>query len=110
MGRPHKKHLPLELSTVLRQIGANLAHLRRQKGFTQAEIARRSGISITTINEIETRQSRDIRLSTLSQIARCLDVEMLELMEGSDVELNSQDQAQLLKAGETILRITRKLR
>lgn len=110
MGRAPKHELPLELASVLRQVGANLFSIREERGLTQAELARRSKISTTTVNEIETRQFRDIRLSTLSALAAALEVSIVELLAPSNVELSSNDQAQLLKASEAILRIARKLR
>lgn len=110
MGRPPKASLPADLSSILRLIGSNLTALREEKGLSQAELARKSQVSTTTLNEIETRQFRDIRLSTLSSLARALDVPVVRLLQSSDVELQSRDQVQLLKASEAILRITRKLR
>src|SRR4051812_17919020 len=110
MGRPVKSHLPAELAGLLKQIGANLTDLRAKKGLSQAELARRSKISTTTLNEIESRQFRDVRLSTLSALAHALGVSVIEVLQSSDVEINSKDQARLLKASEAIVRITRKLR
>jgi transcriptional regulator with XRE-family HTH domain len=110
MGRPPKTSLPSDLSSLLRVIGANITALREEKGLSQAELARKSQVSTTTLNEVETRQFRDIRLSTLSSLARTLDIPVVRLLQSSDVELQSRDQVQLLKASEAILRITRKLR
>lgn len=84
--------------------------MRLERKISQAALARQAGISITTLNEIETRRCRDIRLSTLSTIARTLGVSVNELLNKSDLKLNSGDRAQLLKASEAILRITRKIR
>jgi transcriptional regulator with XRE-family HTH domain len=110
MGRPTKDSLPKDLSQLLHQIGSNISAIREDRELSQAALARHAHVSITTVNEIETRKSRDIQLSTLTSIARVLNVEVAQLLQGSDVELNSRDQEQLLKASDALLRITRKLR
>ncbi len=110
MGRPPKSDLPHELGLLLKKIGNNIVALRQEKGLSQAELARRSKVSLTTLNEIESRPFRDIRLSTLFSIARTLEVPVIRLFEFSDIELNSRDQARLLKASEAIVQIARKLR
>lgn len=109
MGRPAKPNLPLDFQQLLRQIGANIIALRQEIEISQAELSRRSKVSITTVNEIEKKQSRDIQLSTLSAIAKTLKVPVSRLLEQSDVEISKRDQAQLLKASEAIVRITKKL-
>jgi transcriptional regulator with XRE-family HTH domain len=109
MGRPPKSDLHPELQKWLRQIGANLLSLRQEKGLTQAQLAAKSKISVTTINEAEARRFRDIRMSTLVSLAEGLDVSVSLLLRVSDVKLRSTDQARLLKASEDILRITKKL-
>lgn len=81
MGRPPKANLPPDLTELLRQIGRNVSALRTRKRFSQTELSRRSKVSLTTINEIETRQFRDIRLSTLSAIARTLGVPVVRVLE-----------------------------
>jgi len=110
MGRPPKLNLSHRFSELLHQIGSNVRYYREEQGLTQAELARRAKISNTTLNEIETRQFRDVRLSTLSVLAQALDTTVVHLLSGSDVELASKDQTQLLKASEAILKITRKLK
>jgi hypothetical protein len=62
------------------------------------------------VNEIETRQFRDIRLWILTALAQTLQVPVTRLFESTDLQLHSRDQAQLLKAAEAIMRITRKIR
>jgi len=110
MGRAPKSDLTPEFSQMLRQIGANLSSLRSERKMSQAELARQAGVSTTTLNEIETRQFRDVRLSTLSSLSKALDVPVTRLLERSDVQLRNRDQVQLLKASEEIFRIVRKLK
>lgn len=110
MGRPPKPELPFELKVLLKQIGINIRIIREERGISQAELARRSNISTTTMNEIETKRFRDIRLSTLTSISQALNVPVIELLKTTDVDLESKDQARLLKASEDLLKITKKLR
>lgn len=91
-------------------MGANIVFHRESGGISQTELARRSKVSLTTIHEIETKRFRDLRLSTLDSIARALKVPIDQLIRTSELDLNRQEEAQLLKASETILRITEKLR
>ena len=109
MGRPPKKDLPPDLAKWLQQIGANVAALRDETGLTLAELSKRSKVSVTTINEIESRRFRDIRMSTIVALANGLGISPMALLRGSDIKLKSSDQNRLLKASEDILRITKKL-
>lgn len=109
MGRTPKKDLHPDLLKWLHQIGANVAALREESGMTQTELSRRSKVSLTTLNEIETRRFRDIRMSTIIALARGLDVAAILLLRGSDVKLKSSDQTRLMKASEDILRIAKKI-
>ncbi len=110
MGRPPKEHLDPSLQKMLRVIGANLKQIRTQKGISQVEVAASAKISITTLNEIEKRRYRDVRLSTVCAIAQALSVPVISLLTDSDVKLKSADQTKLLKASEEIINIARKIR
>ena len=81
-----------------------------ERGISQGAIAASAKISLTTLNEIETRRFRDIRLSTICSIARALSVPIVRLMTESDLKLKQSDQSRLLRASEEILNITRKIR
>lgn len=109
MGRPPKSALPKELAELIEQIGANIHDQRVLQQLTQNALALRSKISNTTVNEIEKQRCRDIRLSTLTALAKALNVPVLQLMQSSDVKVKKNDRARLLKASEDILRITRKI-
>ncbi|MBI2604908.1 MAG: helix-turn-helix transcriptional regulator [Deltaproteobacteria bacterium] len=110
MGRPFKKDISSELLMLLERIGKNIAYYRAERSMSQAELARKSGISATTLNEIETFKPRDMRLSTLYSIARALGIAPVQLMSDADLDLSAKDHATLLKASEAIFRITKKLR
>ena len=109
MGRKPKATLSAEFVRLLQQVGGAIAAVRTERGISQAELARRAGVSNTTLNEIETRQFRDVRLSTLSSIAEALSVPVSYLFENSNLDLSLTDQTRLLRASETILQITKKL-
>lgn len=95
---------------MLRQIGGNIVDFRRKQGISQSELAAKAGIAPTTLNELERRSYRDIRLSTLVEIARALKVPLAHLFQSSDLKLTANDQARLLKASEDITQLVRKLR
>lgn len=111
MGRPPKSDLPNDLKKVLTSIGRNIRALREKQDIKQAELARLAQISVATLNEIEVKCQRDIRLSTLTAIAQRLKVSVEHLLIGSDLEadMSSSDKAQLLRASETLLRISKKI-
>lgn len=108
MSRTPKLDLPPPLKKILKIIGLNIKSLRKEKEISQIDLAHRANISPTTLNEIESRCHRDIRLSTLVAIAQSLNVSTLELFVEGDLKLSRSDMDQLLQAGETIRRLTLK--
>jgi transcriptional regulator with XRE-family HTH domain len=54
-------------------LGSALAHLRRERGLSQAELARRLGMSAPNLSRIE--HGADLRVSTLLDLARALKLE-----------------------------------
>jgi DNA-binding Xre family transcriptional regulator len=48
---------------------------------TQSELARRSGVSLVTINAIANNRTRQVKLETLDEISKALGVEPGELIE-----------------------------
>ena len=109
MGRPPKLHIPADLKRILLSVGKNIRARREKLKISQVELSRRAKVSQTTLNEIESRSARDIRVSTLLLIAEKLGVSLSELFMESDLQLaKSNDHAQLLQASETILRIAKK--
>jgi transcriptional regulator with XRE-family HTH domain len=63
----------------LNTIGQNIRTFRRQKGWSQEEIAMRLGISIPAFSKIETGVT-DVNLSRIEQIAAAFDVSIIELL------------------------------
>lgn len=64
-----------------------LKQVREELGFTQHELAERSGVSQTTITHIETGQINTPRPSTLRKLAAGLGVDIRELTRGPMVPI-----------------------
>ncbi|MBY0469626.1 helix-turn-helix transcriptional regulator [bacterium] len=97
-----------ELSSLLKQIGLNIRNAREEQSLSQAEVCRRAKISITRLSEIESKRSRDIRISTLSSLARVLGVSISDLLQDQETDFTHQEQVALLKASESLVKITRR--
>lgn len=61
-----------------------LIRLREEKGYTQYELAKAAGISVVTLNKIETSEDAKPFISTLNKIAYALGVGIDELKEDND--------------------------
>ena len=57
-------------------LGARIRKARQRYGMSQTELARRVGISKTAMNQIETGETADPRLSRVRAIADILGVSM----------------------------------
>lgn len=66
-----KKKNPAETESAYRSLIAQLTEARIQKGWTQYELAKRSGVSHTTISRIEALEYQPL-LETLLKIADAL--------------------------------------
>jgi transcriptional regulator with XRE-family HTH domain len=60
------------------KIGKNLRRLREDRLLTQAELAERAGIALSSLVRVENDQV-DPRFSTIRKLARALDVDPREL-------------------------------
>ncbi len=65
----------------LAAFGKRLAELRRKRGLTQEQLAEKADVTALSIGFIE-QGRRWPRLATLHKLARCLDVEVMELFRG----------------------------
>jgi transcriptional regulator with XRE-family HTH domain len=65
---------------IMTEVGDRLKKLRRRAMLTQEELAKRSGVGITTINRIETGAVEDPHFSTLRKLAKALEVSPHELV------------------------------
>lgn len=62
-----------------RLVGANFARLRREKGFTQEQVAERSGYSQQYVSGLE-QGRRNPTVVTLHELAQALGVSHLDLL------------------------------
>ena len=65
-------------------VAGRVKELRRAAGLEEQELARRAGISLQTVSNLETGRLRDLKLSTLSKIAAALSVSPEELLSPVD--------------------------
>ncbi len=65
-------------------IGQRLQSVRKRRGLTQAELAERSGVSVSLIRQIEQGQRDDTRLETARKLAVALRVATTILIAGLD--------------------------
>jgi transcriptional regulator with XRE-family HTH domain len=61
------------------KIGQAIRRLREKRGWRQRDLANRSKLPVRTIGRIE-RDQVDVRLSTLTKIAKALNVSAKELL------------------------------
>jgi transcriptional regulator with XRE-family HTH domain len=64
---------------LLKKFGKHLQSLRKQKGFTQEELAYRSSISLSQIARIETGRINPT-LCTLNEISKTIGVDLKDLV------------------------------
>ncbi|MBC8147481.1 MAG: helix-turn-helix transcriptional regulator [Bacteroidetes bacterium] len=67
-------------SEILVQFGKRVRKLRKEKGFSQEELAHRAGLHRTYIGMIE-RAEKNITLVNIEKIAESLDTKINELFE-----------------------------
>jgi transcriptional regulator with XRE-family HTH domain len=66
---------------VVGQFGQNVRALRLARGFTQEDLAERSGLASVQVSRIE-RGKREVRLTTFVRLAKALDAAPGELLRG----------------------------
>jgi transcriptional regulator with XRE-family HTH domain len=72
-------------------IGQRLQSVRKRRGLTQAELAERSGVSVSLIRQIEQGQRDDTRLETARKLAAALRVSTTALIPGPDAAAPARD-------------------
>ena len=79
--------MSVEKNMVLRQVGAKIAYWRTIKGLTQAELAKTTGFSKTTISKLECgNYNENISLSHVIDIADALKIDFSVLLEFNKIE------------------------
>ena len=109
MGRLKKQYEDKDLSEALATVRRKLVIFRESLDLSQNELARRSGISLSTINDIENGLASDIRLSTIVSLATALKKNPIELLIPSDLKLKDSDRKDLEAAYVILKRLTTKL-
>jgi transcriptional regulator with XRE-family HTH domain len=56
----------------IQKLGLRVTERRKRLGLTQTQLARRAGVAVSTIYELESGLRSNIRILTLSRIARVL--------------------------------------
>ena len=69
------------MQQLLLKLGKRVRVLRLDRGWTQEELAHRSGLNRSYMSDIERGRS-DVSLSTLQKIARPLGISLAELLTG----------------------------
>ncbi len=67
--------------TVVKQLGMRLAYLRKKKGWSQEELAFRSGVNKNYLSDLENGR-RNPSLRIIEQIAAALEVTLSDLFMG----------------------------
>ena len=65
----------------LQRFGANVRAARLARGWTQEDLAHKTGLASVQVSRIE-RGKREVRLSTLVRLVRALDISPAELLSG----------------------------
>ncbi|MFL6389956.1 MAG: helix-turn-helix domain-containing protein [Terriglobales bacterium] len=72
-----------ESAAQLQQLGERVRQLREQRGWSQEGFAHEGGLGRSFAGAIE-RGEKDVRLSTLTKLARALGVSLSQLLKGID--------------------------
>ena len=64
-------------------IGDRIRTARRRARMSQEELARRAGMSLNGVAQLEQGERTDPHVSTLNKLAKALDVPVVELLEES---------------------------
>lgn len=69
-----------KMSTLTERFGARVRKLRKQRKLSQLELSQKSGLDLTTINEIE-NGNREPMLKTIWRIANALRLKMSDMFD-----------------------------
>ena len=72
---------PVLSCTAMTPIRLRVAELRKRRGWSQAELGRRAGVSASTINRAERGETRTLSLNNLEKLARALGISPRSLLE-----------------------------
>ncbi|WP_431085843.1 helix-turn-helix domain-containing protein [Paenibacillus sp. 8b26] len=66
------------MSDVVKRVGDKIRRLRKEKGFSQEQLAERSGLHTNYVGQVE-RGEKNLTLETLEKVVRGLDTSLEEL-------------------------------
>ncbi len=69
-----------KMPTITERFGSRVRKIRKQRKLSQLELSQKSGLDLTTINEIE-NGNREPMLKTVWRIANALKMKMSEMFE-----------------------------
>lgn len=69
-----------EMSKAIARLGKNIKRFREQREMTLQDLAFHSNLALSTVWEIESARVDDLRLSTVSALARALSVTLYDLL------------------------------
>ena len=70
----------MTLKTILNNIAVNTRRIRKKKGLTQFEFAYKTGLSLSTVSEIEQGKRVNISLKTIVSISKVLKIDPIKLL------------------------------
>lgn len=109
MPRLKKKYDDKFLVRLVGYFGKMLRYYREQAGLSQNKLSKLSGVSISTINEIENCVVNDVRFSTVTTLAQYLEIDPLRLIVPGNFQLPEDDRKDFKMAIKTLDRINRRL-
>lgn len=109
MPRSEKQYGDKFLVKLVDHLGKMLRYYREQAGLSQNKLAKTSGVSISTINEIENGVVNDVRFSTVTTLARYLDINPLQLVVPGNFHLSEDDKKDFRSAVKILDRVNRRL-
>ena len=59
-------------SSVIKELGRRLAHVRRQRGYTQAQLSNEAGLGVATLRRIE--EGRDAQIGSWIKLLKALNM------------------------------------
>ena len=109
MPRLEKQYDDKVLVRLVSYIGKMLRYYREQAELSQNKLAKASGVSISTINEIENCVVNDVRFSTITTLAKHLEIDPLKLIVPGNFELSEDDKKDFRSAVKILDRVNRRL-
>lgn len=94
----------VELSDLVKLVGAKIRLLRREKGLSQAELASMAGLQDTYLGGVE-RGTRNISMETLEKIIQALGVTPYEVFRLGDIDTDADvhEKIQVIEVHKALL-------